>query len=258
MIDVLRLLELGRKSQVRVGVGLPRNFVDVAKKQLSARASEVKIETFDDAHLLVSALKDGKIDAAVRGTMGSSKMIEELKREFGLKEIMRTALLEDVRGKPFLLTPVGIDEGTDLDSRLKLVLSSLSYFSSAGWRFDVAVLSKGRVEDRKRGKEIENSLDDGDKLVQRLRKDGLRAEHVGILLEDAVTKADLIVAPDGVSGNLIFRAMHYVGGGKAYGAPVVNMKKIFVDTSRAKAEFTDSILLAAGLVTARSGIVRRP
>src|SRR5512137_306398 len=109
-------MELGRKSPARVGAGLPKGLVDAAKKQLLSRDSGVKIETFDDPRLLVIALKAGKIDAAVRGTMGSGKMIEELKREFGLKEIMRTAVLEDVKGKQFLLTPVGIDEGMDMES----------------------------------------------------------------------------------------------------------------------------------------------
>jgi putative methanogen marker protein 4 len=224
------------------------------KRQLSAQHSELRIDAYDDPGLLVQALSEGAIDAAVRGTMSSAKILGELKREFELKETMRTAILEDSKGKPFLLTPVGIDEGMDMESRLRLVLSSLSYFSAAGWRFEVAVLSKGRSEDKGRGKEIETSLEEGEKLVQRLRKCGMKAEHRGILLEDAVSKADLVVAPDGVSGNLIFRAMHYVGGGRAYGAPVVNMKKVFVDTSRAKVDFTDPILLAAGLVSVKAGL----
>ena len=189
--------------------------------------------------------------------MGSSKVLEELKRVFALNVIMRTAVLGDSKGKPFLLTPVGIDEGTDFESKLRLVLSSQSYFSAAGWRLEVAVLSKGRPEDRGRGTEIELSLAEGEKLVQRLRKDGLKAEHCGILLEDAVSKADLVVAPDGISGNLIFRAIHFVGGGRAYGAPVVNIKRVFVDTSRAKIDFTDSILLAAGLVSLKAGLQKR-
>jgi len=258
MIDVARVLEIGRMSAVRIGVGLPLELATSSRKQLSALHSELKIDSFDDPRLLVLALKDGTIDAAVRGTMSSAKILGELKREFAIKDLMRTAILENSKGKPFMLTPVGIDEGRDFESRLRLVLSTLSYFSAAGWRLEVAVLSKGRPEDRSRSKEIEASLDEGEKLTLRLKKDGLKAEHLGILLEDAVAKADVVVAPDGVSGNLIFRAIHFVGGGKAYGAPVVNMKRVFVDTSRAKADFTDSILLAAGLVSVKAGMQKRP
>lgn len=257
MIDVQRILDLGYRSSARVGVGLPAGLVAGTKRLLEGQHSELRIDSYDEPRLLVLALKNGTIDAAVRGTMSSAKILGELKREFALNEIMRTAVLEDSKGKPFLLTPVGIDEGTVLESRLRLVLSSLSYFSAAGWKLEVAVLSKGRPEDKGRSKEIETSLAEGEKLVQRLRKDGMKAEHRGILLEDAVSKADLVVAPDGVCGNLIFRAMHFVGGGRAYGAPVVNMKRVFVDTSRAKADFTDSILLAAGLASVKAGLQKR-
>jgi len=257
VIDVQRILEVGRSSSARIGVGLPSGIIDNTKKLLSTQHSELVIVPFDEPKLLVGALKSGAIDAAVRGTMGSAKVLEALKLEFSLNVVMRTAIMADSQGKPFLLTPVGIDEGLDFESKLRLVLSSQSYFSAAGWRLEVAVLSKGRPEDRTRGKEIELSLAEGEKLVLRLRKDGLKAEHRGILLEDAVSKADLVVAPDGVSGNLIFRAAHFVGGGRAFGAPVVNMKRVFVDTSRAKVDFTDPILLAAGLATVKSGLQKR-
>jgi putative methanogen marker protein 4 len=257
VFDVQRILELGRSSTFRIGVGLPLGIISDTKKALAECHSKLEIESFDDPKLLVGALSSGKIDAAVRGTMGAVKVLDELKREFSLSAIYRTAVMADSKGKPFLLTPVGIDEGKDLESKLRLVLSTQSYFSVAGWRLEVAVLSKGRPEDRGRGKDIEMSLADGEKLVQRLRKDGLKAEHRGILLEDAVSKADLIVAPDGITGNLIFRAAHFVGGGRAFGAPVVNMKRVFIDTSRAKVDFTDPILLAAGLVAVKSGIQKK-
>lgn len=60
-------------------------------------------------------------------------------------------------------------------------------------------------------------------------------------------EADLIIAPDGVTGNLIFRTMHFLGGARALGAPILNIDKIFVDTSREKTDYTDAICLAARL-----------
>ncbi|MDD3398769.1 MAG: methanogen marker protein 4, partial [Candidatus Methanomethylophilaceae archaeon] len=59
---------------------------------------------------------------------------------------------------------------------------------------------------------------------------------------------NMIIAPDGMSGNIIFRALHFVGGCKALGAPVLNLEKVFVDTSRVKSDFQDSIALALRLV----------
>ena len=206
-----------------------------------------------DAVTLVGSLKRGEIDGAVRGVLSSAQVIKQLKTDFGLKEVMRTAILEDVRGKQFLLAPVGIDEGSDRESRLALVETTAAYFRDLGWDISIGILSKGRPEDRSRSDEVKMSLEDGEWLVEALRRSGLRAEHFGILVEDAVSKAELIVAPDGVTGNLMFRSIHFIGGGKAYGAPVVNLGRVFVDTSRAKSTYSDSILLAAGLVEMRSG-----
>lgn len=201
----------------------------------------------------MGALKEGAIDAGVRGTLSSSEVLTELKRVFGIAEVMRVALLEDSTGKPFLLSPVGIDEGRDLESRLRIVESAVSYFQPVKWRLSIGVLSKGRVEDRVRGSDIQESILEGEEMVGMLRARGYDAQHFAILVEEAVKACDLIVAPDGIAGNLMFRSLHYLGGRKAYGAPIVNLPKVFVDTSRAKADFSDAVQLAAGLARARTG-----
>jgi predicted methyltransferase MtxX (methanogen marker protein 4) len=115
------------------------------------------------------------------------------------------------------------------------------------------VLSKGRAEDASRGREIRKSLGEGEGIAKTLVEQGIQAKHYSILLEESVRESDFVVAPDGVTGNLIFRTLHFVGGGKAYGAPFVNLPEVFVDTSRSKAEFSDSVLLAAGLAAAQHG-----
>ncbi len=78
-------------------------------------------------------------------------------------------------------------------------------------------------------------------------KEGYDAYHSEILLENAVDEADLIIAPDGISGNLLFRSMHFIGGALALGAPVINIGKVYIDTSRAKKDYRDSIMLAMRL-----------
>jgi predicted methyltransferase MtxX (methanogen marker protein 4) len=57
-----------------------------------------------------------------------------------------------------------------------------------------------------------------------------------------------VIAPDGITGNLIFRTLALLGGGRGHGAPVVNIDRIFVDTSRASADYTNAIMLAKSLV----------
>ena len=84
-------------------------------------------------------------------------------------------------------------------------------------------------------------------IAKRLVADGYDAYHSQILIEDAVREADIIIAPEGITGNIIFRTMHLVGGAKALGAPVVNSDRVFIDTSRAKTDYRDSLALAMRL-----------
>ena len=251
MIDVKRLLSRGCKKSLSVGIGLGGGAAAATEARLLDSGCRVNVLYFDTPKLLVGSLSKGEVAAAVRGTLSSSEALKEVKRAFHLREVMRTAVLEDVSGKEFLLTPVGIDEGRSMSARLKLAHATFSYFEPAGWDLKIGVLSKGRMEDKDRGADIRRSIEEGEETARTLRSKGYSAEHFSILVEDAVRSSDLVIAPDGVSGNLMFRSMHFVGGGKAYGAPVVNLEKVFVDTSRAKADFSDSIMLAAGLAAVK-------
>jgi len=75
---------------------------------------------------------------------------------------------------------------------------------------------------------------------------GISAKNYSILIEDAIKDANLIIAPDGISGNLIFRTLVFLGGGNGFGAPVL-MEKVFVDTSRVKEDSARAIMLASAL-----------
>lgn len=253
MIEVKNLLDLGLASDCRVGLGLPESALETVRRRLAEAGSGLRVLSFESIHSMVSALKGGQVDCAVRGTLSSAKVIETIKETFSVRLVMRTAVLETPSGGQFLLCPVGIDEGANREARLEIVERTLEYFSKVGWKMKIGILSKGRPEDWGRSDEIATSLKDGEWLVGKLRAKGMDAEHYSILIEKAVAESDLIVAPDGISGNLIFRSMHFLGSGKAYGAPIVNMARVFVDTSRAKRDFFDSVLLAAGLVQARAG-----
>ena len=58
--------------------------------------------------------------------------------------------------------------------------------------------------------------------------------------------ANVIVAPDRITGNPIFRTLAFLGGG-GFGAPVL-ADLVFVDTSRVKVKFSDAIMLASALL----------
>jgi putative methanogen marker protein 4 len=204
------------------------------------------VEAIEPEVALIEALYAGRIDAAVRGTLPASSTLKALKTAAGLDHLERIALLETADGHLFLLAPVGVDEGWTVEEKVRLVGHGRDIARSFGLAEGVAILSGGRLGDLGRHPVVDRTMADAE-LVARLTG----AEHTEILIEEAARRYGMVVAPDGISGNLIFRALTFLGAGAGHGAPVVNIDKIFVDTSRASPNYTNAIMLAKSLAESR-------
>jgi putative methanogen marker protein 4 len=198
----------------------------------------------DPASELVELLARGEIDGAVRGNVSASKAMKTLSMRFDIK-VRRMALLE-LNGWAFFLAPVGIDEGETLADKLDLVLGGAKYLQGMGITPAVSILSGGRMEDVGRSLRVDQSLADAEFVAARARACSINASHKGILIESC-RGDDLILAPDGISGNLIFRTLMLLCRATALGAPVL-MEEIFVDSSRARNDFTGPVMLASAMV----------
>lgn len=253
MLKIGQIRTLARQGNIVVGIGgdagerAVRASISAAVKGGFAR----RVVPFSGAANLMSALKKGEIDAAVRGTLGASSAMSELKKRFGLLRIMRSAVMGRNSSQPlWMLAPVGIDEGRTVPERLEVAMLSARLYAELGGLPQVGILARGREEDAGRGDEIRRSLEEGLELCRLVRAQGAQAYHFGIEIERALGQANVIIAPDGVAGNMIFRSAHYLGGMPAYGAPVVNLcDAVFVDTSRAKKDYSGAIALAAALAS---------
>lgn len=235
----------GDLPRVRVGIGRGTDCGNVERSVAAMEGHDVVV--YDDPQALVDDLVNGCIDAAVRGDMSSSVLLPILKKELGLDHIERVVLMEPIDGKMFFMAPVGIDEGWTDDQRYSLAVRSVDLARRVGMGERVAVMSGGRCEDMGRCRVVDRSIESARKVAEMLRDNGYDAYHSQILIEDAVDDADIIIAPDGITGNIIFRALHFIGGAKALGAPVLNADRVFVDTSRVKTDYMDSIALAMRL-----------
>ena len=229
---------------VKVGIGVHGDRTSVEE---CARRFPGNVIIYDDAERLASDLAEGRIDAAVRGNMSSSVLLPILKKRLGLPELERIVLLEPKGGKLFCMAPVGIDEGWTFDQKYDLVVKCMPLLKKLGMGSRIAIMSGGRSDDKGRNEVVDQTIDDGLALVERLRSEGYDAYDGQILIENIIGDADLVIAPEGISGNLIFRMMHFLAGAGAPGAPLINTDKVFVDTSRAKTDYTDSIVLAMKL-----------
>lgn len=203
------------------------------------------IETPEPEEELVRLLVSGEIDGAVRGNVSASKVMRAVAATFGVR-VMRMVLI-DLNGWAFFLGPVGIAEGDTAADRLDLAVRGAELIRALGVEPSVAILSAGRMEDRGRSERVDWSLDEGELIAKQARDAGINARHPGILIEGC-RGDDLIVAPDGISGNLIFRTMMFLCGAESLGAPVLMREAVFIDSSRARGEFTGPVALASAMV----------
>ncbi len=244
------ILFKAKNENLVIGIGAG---IDAGKVMSSILTAEQRgygrPRAFESAEGLVEALKDGDIDAAVRGSMGSTPVLKSLKEVFGVERVLRIALLETGRGHLFFLAPVGIDEGWTVDQKVEFITLGQHILERLDFPIKFSVLSGGRLSDRGRHSTVDGTISAAEEVVELCTKKGMHVDHSEILIEDAVQDHSFILAPDGISGNLIFRTLHFLGGTRAFGAPVINIERVFVDTSRAKTDYVDSIALASALAS---------
>ena len=201
---------------------------------------------------IFESLNNNTIDAIIRGSLSSNKFLENLRNFLNTKKINRLALLETVNGHQFFYGPVGIDECNNLSQKLEFIEQSLKEFELLNIKPKISILSGGRLGDIGRDDKIDKSIRDGEKIVEiiKTKYPNVSIKHREILIEDAVrNKSNLILAPEGISGNLIYRTLVHLGGGKAYGAIYMGLKKAIIDTSRVGeiSEIHGAFLLALAL-----------
>lgn len=199
----------------------------------AARRVDFKVVLTNSEKELLDLLLNGKVSAAVRGSLSASHLMASIRENY--PEVYRASLLE-FKGHQFLLAPVGIDEGDTLEQKKKIIDYGVKFLEKMGLNPKIAILSGGRPQDMGRSPKIDDSIREAEELTL-ITRDKYTVKHYFILIEDAVADgANLILAPDGISGNLIFRSLVFLGSLKSHGAVTLGIKEIFIDTSRSQSE----------------------
>ncbi|OPY52005.1 MAG: hypothetical protein A4E48_01295 [Methanosaeta sp. PtaU1.Bin060] len=258
--EFLRSLEArARKRHARIGIGILNADAQlITSLQPATEYADLllvggepccdcaleQIATEEPWKELVRLLAEGEIDGAVRGNLPAGRTMRALADRFNVR-VRRLALLE-LSGWAFLFGPVGIDEGDTVSDRLGLVLDGSNFLKQLGVMPKASILSGGRMEDLGRSERVDRSLAEGELIASLAREAGVEARHRGILIESC-RGDDLLVAPEGISGNLIFRTLLLLCGVRSLGAPVI-MEDVFVDSSRARGDFNGPVMLASAMV----------
>ncbi|MFX1311558.1 MAG: methanogenesis marker protein Mmp4/MtxX [Promethearchaeota archaeon] len=215
-----------------------KRFVNSLNKQVSTKKAQSKFRIIDcnnPERKIYDFLYNNTIQAIVRGSLSSNKFLKTQKQFLNITDINRLALLETIKGHQFFYGPVGIDECNTIERKKIFIENALKQFETLEITPKISILSGGRESDIGRDAKVDETIRDAENLVQILKEKylGLSVTHDEILIENAIEKkSNLIIAPDGVSGNLIYRTLVHLGGGKAYGAIYMGIEKIIIDTSR--------------------------
>lgn len=180
---------------------------------------------------MVQAVLNDKIHGVVRGSLPASNIMKELKAVY--PNITRATYVNGDEYE-FLLTPVGIDEGKTVEDRLDIVKNCIDFLKRLGKTPKIAVLAEGRKDDFGRGPEVSQSITDSEKLTELIKENtDEEVENYYILVEKAIKDGcNVIVAPNGRVGNIIFRTLVLLNSWPSYGAITFGMDKIYIDTSR--------------------------
>ncbi|WXG41354.1 MAG: methanogenesis marker protein Mmp4/MtxX [Candidatus Freyarchaeum deiterrae] len=201
---------------------------------------------------LLKMITSNEVDSVVRGSLPANDFLKQAKTQFKVENFRRIALLESANGNQFFFAPVGIDEGKTVQEKINFVSEGVNLLQKLGITSNVAILSGGRAGDLGRDPIVDQTIKDAEEAVRTIREKNITQsiQNYQILIEDAErNKANLILAPDGISGNLIYRTLVHLGKGASYGALYTNLPKTIIDTSRVAPikEYVGAIIFASAL-----------
>lgn len=234
-------------KRIAIGVGENENIIQ-ACHIFKEKHPETDINLIYSDDDLIRAVLDKKIDGVVRGSLPASNIMKELKEKY---PNLSRATYVNGNGYEFLLTPVGIDEGNTVEEKFKMTMNCIEFFKQVGKTPKIAVLAEGREDDFGRGKEVSNSIKDSRKLTKLIEENTEEeVKNYYILIEKAINdKCNIIIAPNGRVGNIIFRTLVLLNSWPSYGAVTFGINRTYIDTSRDQSieGYVRSLILANDL-----------
>ena len=150
---------------IAIGVGKNKNITKALEIFKNRYSIDTKLIQTDEE--LVKSILDEDIDAVVRGSLPASGVIKEVKKYF--PEISRATFVHGDEHE-FLLTPVGIDEGTTIEDKLKIAINCGEFLRKLNKEPKIAILADGRKGDYGRSEKISKSIDESEQLTQLIKE----------------------------------------------------------------------------------------
>ncbi|WP_296878215.1 methanogenesis marker protein Mmp4/MtxX [uncultured Methanobrevibacter sp.] len=235
-------------KRIAIGVGKNENIIQACHifKEKHPKTDVILIYSDED---LIKAVLDKKIDAVIRGSLPASNIISKLKEQY--PTLSRATYVNNGETE-FLLTPVGIDEGNSVEDRFRMTMNCVDFLKQVDKTPKIAILAEGRKDDFGRDSIVSNSIKESRKLTKLIEENTDEdVTNYHILIEKAIQdKCNIIIAPNGRVGNIIFRTMVLLNSWPSYGAVTFGMDRVYIDTSRDQSieGYIRSLILAEELI----------
>ena len=242
-------------TMIRIVAGLGENENIIKASNELKEIEDLNITLVKTEDELIEAFKNPEIDAVIRGSLKASKVIKAIKEFKSDKTINRTTYIntEDdesfSKDYEFLLAPVGIDEGKNIEEKVTLAIQAANFIQYLGKKPKIAILAEGRKDDLGRSERIDESLISSEELTNKLIETFKELDNFDndsdelsknysiknyyILLEQAIEDGyNILLANDGIFGNIMFRTLVLLDKWPSYGAVTLGIDEIFIYTSR--------------------------
>ena len=242
-------------TMIRIVAGLGENENIIKASNELNEIDDLEITLVKTEDELIEAFKNPEIDAVIRGSLKASKVIKAIKEFKSDKTINRTTYIntEDdesfSKDYEFLLAPVGIDEGKNIEEKVTLAIQAANFIQYLGKKPKIAILAEGRKDDLGRSERIDESLISSEELTNKLIETFKELDNFDndsdelsknysiknyyILLEQGIEDGyNILLANDGIFGNIMFRTLVLLDKWPSYGAVTLGIDEIFIDTSR--------------------------
>ena len=235
-------------KRIAIGVGENENIIQACHifKEKHPK-TELRLVYSDED--LIKSVFSRDVDAVIRGSLSASNIIAKLKERY--PHLSRASYINNGE-QEFLLTPVGIDEGNTVEDKFRIALNCIDFLKQVEKTPKIAILAEGREDDFGRDSAVSNSIKDSRKLTKLLSENTDEdVKNYHILIEKAVQdKRNIIIAPNGRVGNIIFRTMVLLNSWPSYGAVTFGMDRVYIDTSRDQSieGYLRSLVLAEELI----------
>jgi predicted methyltransferase MtxX (methanogen marker protein 4) len=201
------------------------------------------INTPTPEQTLLDLLISKKVQGVVRGSFKAHTTMKVLKKkikDFTTSDYIRIALIQHpLSDKAINLSPVGIEEGRDINSKKLIIFKGVELLELIGVVPKINLLSAGIFpDDLGRDSFADDTINSSIELIKFFKeKNNLNISTNGILIEKALEEgANLILSPNGIAGNLLYRTLVHVADWKSFGS-VLSFKDmkfsdfVYVDTS---------------------------